>query len=188
MESHTLCSLEAQSCDTTQGLPPIGSVRLSDGCFQVDITFGTSCLKQPLQNNAKLLSRFLGLPIVTDHQVFDSLDHLIRSLVFTVPGTFFGWDDHVHSYLEEYEMELGHLAKINFQMEGESALLEVVVEFEEFREVESHYEGAKARRHGVEITVSGGTVDQRVKAALLFQETLDGYVCLLAPGFTPENA
>lgn len=181
MDRHTLCSLETRPAGRAQDLPLSGAVRLTDGLNQVGITFDPPCLEQPFQNNAKLLSNYLGLPIVTDHQVFDSIDHFLQSLRFTIPGGFFDWDEPIHSYLEEYGIEMGHINKFNFQPEGEWVLLDVVVEFQEFRDIESNYQGAKAIRHGIEMTISGGEPDQLEMVRASFQQALDDYARLLNP-------
>lgn len=180
LERHDLLVLMIGICQGDVRTMPGGLVRLSDGSIDVHLTQSLPCIPQPFQNTAKQLSRYLKLPIVSDHQVFDSIDHLVQSLKFTVPGEFFGWDETVLSFSEEYEIETGHLAKFNFQPEGESVLLDVVVEFQAVRDFESNYKGTKARRYGVEITLSGGTPEHLGNAQVLLQSALDDYARILS--------
>lgn len=179
LESHTLCSLKVQSCEAATEPPLTGAVRLADGLFQVDITFEPACLPQPFQNTAKMLASYLGIPIVSDHQIFDSINHLAHSLQFSISGTFLGWDEAEITDYEAYAIELGHLMKFRFQPQGDSGLLDIALEFEESSHFESNYLGAKAVLHGIEITISGGESSRVDMARTLFQEALDDYAWLL---------
>lgn len=181
LETHDLQRAKVSEA-TTHNEPPLTSlVRLSDGMHQVDITFDPPCLDLPFKNTAKELSKALKMPILSEHQIFDSLEHLYESLRFSVGGFFFAWDEPLLEIWEEHEHEMGHLLKVNYRQSRFGQLLDVIFEFEEFREVRSNYQGTKVKRFGVEITISGGDTDQIVQVANDFQTALDDYAKLLAP-------
>lgn len=158
-----------------------GSVRLSDGISQVDIMYEATCIDEPFRNLAKQLSKSLKLPIISAHQVFDSIEQLVSLLAFSAPGEFFSWDEPRLSVSEQYEEEMGHLIKLNYRRSPESELLDVVIEFEEFEHVASDYVGEKVRGFGVEITISGSDASLTEETATVIQGVLDDYDRLLAP-------
>lgn len=181
LDGHELQKVLLRPVGSDQEAPLNSSVRLSDGINQVDITYESTCMDAPFRNTAKLLSKLLGLPITSDHQVFDSLGHLYSSLRFSVSGFFFDWDEPVPEIWEDFETDMGHLLKMNYRPSTDGQLLDVIFEFEEFKKVQSNYQGLKAGRFGVEITISGGDSDQIVQVANDFQTALDDYAKLLAP-------
>lgn len=181
LETHDLQRVIVSEATTHNEQPLTSLVRLSDGIHQVDITFDPPCIDQPFINASKVLSKALQLPILSEHQIFDSLEHLYESLRFSVGGIFFAWDEPLLEIWEEHEHEMGHLLKVNYRQSRFGQLLDVIFEFEEFKEVRSNYQGTKVKRFGVEITISGGDSDQIVQVANDFQTVLDDYAQLLAP-------
>jgi hypothetical protein len=162
-------------------VPLKGSVWLSDGIISVVISFQPACLDRPFENLANQISRALKMPVLSDHQVFDSIEHLYQCLSHSAPGEFFGWDEPTPSNWELYESEMGHLLKFNYKLNEASTVLDVVLEFEEYPEVMTDYQGVSAGRFGTLITILGGTAGERRITANLFQSVLDDYARLLAP-------
>lgn len=162
------------------------AVRLSDGTLQVDIMYESTCIDEPFRNIAKSLSKSLNMRIASAHQVFDSIEQLSSLLSFSVPGEFFDWDEPRLSVSEQYEEEMGHLLKLNYQGSPESELLDVVIEFEEFEHVASDYLGEKVRGFGVEITISGSDASLMEETSTVIQGVLDDYARLLAPATSGE--
>ena len=157
------------------------AVRLSDGTLQVDIMYESTCIDEPFRNLAKSLSKSLNMPIISDHQVFDSIEQLSSLISFSVPGEFFGWDEPRLSFFEQHEQEMGHLQKLTYRRSHESELLDLVIEFEEFEHVASNYFGGKARVFGVEITISGAEASLLDETATIIQGVLNDYARLLSP-------
>jgi hypothetical protein len=167
-------------------VPLIGSVWLSDGIVDVVISFQPACLDQPFENLAKQISRTLKMPILSDHQIFDSIEHLYECLSLSVSGECLSWDEPTPSNWELYESEMGHLLKFNYKLNDASTLLDVVLEFEEYPEVMTDYQGVRAGRFGTLITILGGTDSERRITAKLFQSVLDDYARLLGPATFDE--
>lgn len=183
---HKTHEIELLPVGQSTKVPLIGSVWLSDGIVDVVISFQPACLDQPFENLAKQISRTLKMPILSDHQIFDSIEHLYECLSLSVSGECLSWDEPTPSNWELYESEMGHLLKFNYKLNDASTLLDVVLEFEEYPEVMTDYQGVRAGRFGTLITILGGTDSERRITAKLFQSVLDDYARLLGPATFDE--
>jgi len=184
-DTHTLRSaLLKKLNDTTPAeISLISPIRLSDGINELQISFRSSCFNEPFKNLTNLLGNKLGLTPMTDYQVFDSINHLYDSLRFTLPGFFFLWDGAELSAMEGWAQEQGYLLKLHYQRSWNSPLVDLAIEIDQTRTINSRQFGLTTARYGTLMTFWGAEMQELDTVCLMFQEAMDGYGWLLRKVF-----
>lgn len=165
---------------TTAEIYQSGPVRLSDGSNEVSISFGPSCEIRPFRNLTKLLARQLSLRPITDHQVFDSIEHLHQALVFSLPGHFYEWDGVELSAWEQLSIQTGHLIKKHYQRPWDYPVIDFSIELHETHTFESDQFGLTIGRYGLLCTFWGQEFGYLEQVAGEFQAAIDAYAQILA--------
>ena len=184
-DTHNLRSAVLRKLDEPMpaAISLISPVRLSDGINELQISFGSSCFNEPFKNLTNLLGNKLGMTPMTDYQVFDSMNHLYDSMRFTLPGFFFLWDGVELSTMEGWAQEQGYLLKLHYQRSWNSPLVDLAIEIDQTRTINSQQFGLTTARYGTLMTFWGSEMQELDTVCLMFQEAMDGYAWLLRKVF-----
>lgn len=188
-DTHTLRkALLKKLNDTTPAeISLISPIRLSDGINELQISFGSSCFNEPFKNLTNLLGNKLGMRPMTDYQVFDSIDHLYDSMRFTLPGFFFLWDGVELSAMEGWAQEQGYLLKLHYQRSWNAPLVDLAIEIDQTRAINSQQFGLTTARYGTLMTFWGAEMQELDSVSMMFQEAMDGYAWLLRKVFATNE-
>lgn len=138
----------------------ISPVRLSDGINELQISFGSSCFNEPFRNLTNLLGSKLGMMPTTDYQVFDSIKNLYDLLRFTLPGFFYIWDGAELSTMEEWAQEQGYLLKLHYQRSSNAPLIDLAIELDQTRTVNTQQFGLAVSHYGTLMTFWGADMQE----------------------------
>lgn len=166
----------------------ISPVRLSDGINELQISFGTSCFNEPFRNLTNLLGSKLGMMPMTEYQVFDSMKHLYDSLRFTLPGYFYLWDGVESSDMENWAQDQGYLLKLHYLRSFDSPLVDLAIEIDQTRAINTQQFGLSAARYGTLMTFWGAEMQELDAAARAFEGALAGHAQLLNKLWAPTES
>ena len=189
-DTHNLRSAVLRKLDepTSAAISLISPVRLSDGINELQISFGSSCFNEPFRNLTNLLANKLGLMPISDYQVFDSMKHLYDSLTFSLPGYFYFWDGVESSDMESWAQEQGYLLKLHYQSFWNAPLVDLAIEIDQTRLINSQQFGLTAARYGILMTFWGADIQELDAAAKTFDEAVAGQSQLLTNEWTTDES
>jgi len=168
---------------------PIGDrVWLSDGTWDLCLVLPQSCSYQPFRNLTKLLGKQLEMRPTSDHQVFESIEHLLSSLSFSLPGYFCDWEGPEISADELLSAENGHFKKLHYRRDKSSSHINLAIEFHESNHFETSQSGLTATAFGILITFWGKDKWEVPRVREIFQSALDDYSVLLGNGKRMQQA
>lgn len=184
-DTHNLRSAVLRKLDEPMpaAISLISPVRLSDGINELQISFGSSCFNEPFKNLTNLLGNKLGMTPMTDYQVFDSMKHLYDSLRFSLPGYFYSWDGVEHSDMETWAQEQGYLLKLHYQRSWNASLVDLSIEIDQTRTIDSLQFGLTTAHFGTLITLWGAEIQELDTVSRMFTEVVCGSVRFLSNSF-----
>lgn len=169
-------------------MPFSGPVRLLAGTEVLEVTTGSTCIPNPFFNLALEISKKFGWTVITPHQVFESIDHLIASLRVSIDGTFFDCEM-IEPNSEVVSMvESGHLANLHYRRHALAPLLDLEIRFQDHPFIRSQEKSNVARTFGVEVEITGGIEAENQFVSHLIQSALTDYEALLRPAAIGENS
>ena len=157
----------------------ISPVRLSDGINELQISFGSSCFNEPFKNLTNLLGNQLGMTPITEHQVFDSITHLYDSLRFSLPGYFYSWDGVELSDMESWAQEQGYLLKLHYQSFSNGPLVDLAIEIDQTRTVNTQQFGLAVSQFGTLMTFWGAHMQELSAVSSAFDQAAGRHAALV---------